>query len=345
MSDDGPISIDDGEMREGVGYVLSASLDSGNRIHLKPDTLQLYLSEIWSLADCYLKEIILEETIRDSVLTLTPQIKINTVSGDCPTPFFRPDTTLYLTVKDSWHSVKKIYVEGLPRNQLEPKSTDTSSIKDSIWLRWGSFSRDSIVIYVDSLFNDPYSMPRKTPGDTLLLRVVDSLRESVYSWRTVQAKCSQVMDECEKFVADTVWPSTWFVRDTAWVALRKSCKDTAQIYCLASDWVLDSASLGSVREKKDTTWFFSSYFIQKISPCASLNFFQLSALNIGRYWVGISEVWRPSTGEFACGPSSLLEWEMIRLSDLTEVRNTLLADSLLSEMKRASVGALVPPED
>ncbi len=346
MSDDGAIPIyNDGEQYEGMGFVLSASLDSGNKIHLIQDTLHLQLSEIWSLANCYLEEIVLEETLRDSLLILAPQIKIKTVPQDCASPFFHPDTVLRLPVKDSWRSAKKIYVEGLPRNQLDPGSRDTASVKDSIWLRSGTFTRDSLMIYTDSLFADPRHFPRKTAGDTALLRVADSLSENTYYWRTVQANCTRIIDECEKTLADTIFPVSWSARDTTWVPVRKHCADTTLVYCSPDYWVLDSASLGSIRERKDTTWFSSSYFIQKIPACAAFNQMNLSSLMPGRYWTGFVEIFTPDAAETTCGPSSLPGWEMIRLPDLTEIRDPEEAESLLDEWERAETGALRPLED
>ncbi|MDR1759592.1 MAG: hypothetical protein LBR60_03590 [Fibrobacter sp.] len=346
MPDDGPIPIySDGDQYEGTGFVLSASLDSGNKIHLIRDTLHLQLSEIWSLANCYLEEIVLEETIQDTLLILTPQIKIRTEPNDCPSPLFRPDTILRLPVKDSWRSVKTIYVEGLPRNQLDPSSGDTASVKDSIWLRSGTFTRDSLMIYTDSLFANPRHFPRRTTGDTSLLRVADTLWENTYYWRTVQAHCTRIVNECENLLADTIFPVSWPLQDTIWVPIRKRCADSTLVYCPAAYWVLDSASLGSIRERKDTTWVYSSYFIQKIPECATFNQTHLSSLTPGRYWTGIVDVFTPDAVETTCGPSSLPGWEIIDLQDLTEIRDTAKAESLLDEWKLAAPGAVRPPEN
>jgi hypothetical protein len=114
-SDDGPIPLyPDGLDIGGEGYVLAALLDSGDRFHLREDTLVLHLDSMWTFTNCSLAGIKIEDSLQDSVLTLTIHLVLGTgKSTDCPAPFFRPDTTLYLPIASEWKSAREIRIMAM----------------------------------------------------------------------------------------------------------------------------------------------------------------------------------------------------------------------------------------
>src|SRR5574344_728245 len=120
QSDDGPIPLyPDGVDVSGYGYVLSATLDSGSRFHLRSDTLTLRLDSMWTLSDCFLSSIEIQDTLIDTVAVMRVRLALG-VNGttDCPAPFFRPDTILRIPVPADWKNVREVYVVGNAVNEL-----------------------------------------------------------------------------------------------------------------------------------------------------------------------------------------------------------------------------------
>lgn len=352
-SDDGPISIyPDGFEIDGYGYVLSASLDSGARFHLQGDTLSLSLDSLWSFGNCFLKEIqIFQAYESDSVLVLYPKLLLgNTGETDCPQPLFRPDTILKIPF-GNWNSVREIRVEGNAHNEFFTERTDTSAaanltFKDSILVRQGSFSSESLAVYLDSTFNDPYSLPRRTFVDTFgILKVVDSIQIDTFAYRFMKSTCKEVHDSCET-VPDTIWRSSWPASDTNLVPIRRVCVDSL-VYCLTNNWQNDSTSLSdSVYSYLDTAWFASSFVLERIPECASVNRFSLSnSPTAGRYFVFKRELFLPAEDEASCGPAALAKWILFDVRTGEEILDSILADSLVSSWNRASVGLEKEIED
>lgn len=352
-SDDGPISIyPDGFEIDGYGYVLSAELDSGARFHLQGDTLRLALDSMWSFGNCFLKQIQLFQSYEsDSVLVLYPKLVLgNTGKTDCPQPLFRPDTVLKIPF-GNWENVREIRIEGNAHNEFYTEKPDTASrasltFKDSILVRKGSFSSESLSVYLDSAFADPYSLPRRSFADTAgILKVVDSISVDTFAYRLMKSVCKDVHDSCET-VPDTVWRSTWSASDTNLVPIRKVCKDTLT-YCLSSNWQNDSTALSdSVYNYLDTTWFTSSFFASQTPECASVNRYAISSsATAGRYFVANFELLVPADDEKACGPAALSDWILFDVKTGEEILDSALADSLISAWNRASVGLEKEIED
>lgn len=354
-SDDGPIRIyPDDFAVGGYGYMLYAELDSGYRFHIQGDTLALAMDSMWTFGNCFLKDIELYGSYsNDTILTITVKLLLgNTGTTDCPQPIFRPDTVLYLAFNEEWKQkgVREIRVEGNAHNEFYPEDIDTAAtayatFKDSILVRQGSFRAESISVYLDSSFADPYTYPRRTSSDTAgVLFITDSLDIDTFLYRFMESNCVEIHDSCET-VPDTAWRSSWSAQDTNLVPIRAVCaEDTAAdslVYCLTANWKNDSTSLSdSVYEYLDTTWYYSKFFMEQIPKCASVDHgdFTGSALH-GRYFTTQHILFIPSFEESSCGPAALSNWAIYNLSAQKEVLDSALADTLLSAWKKASVGA------
>ena len=238
QSDDGPISIYPDEMAgEYSGFVLKAELDSGSSIHLRSESLQVTLDSIWTLSNCFLDKLFLEERIEDTILYLEPKVEFSLTSEDCASPLFFPETLIYMPPSESWAKARSIVV-------LDSKG----EAEDSVALRSGEFIRDSLKIYLDSNFANPYLLPRRTKGTPSVLKTLDSLEERVFYYRLMPSNCGYIIDSCET-ILDTIYPAQWSLRDTNLVPIRKTCKDSTMRYCLQRDWVDDSLGVGKLKEK------------------------------------------------------------------------------------------------
>lgn len=356
QSDDGAIPLyPNGVDVSGYGYVLSATLDSGSRFHLKGDTLTLHLDSMWTLSDCFLSSIEIQDTVLDTIAVMRVRLALG-VNGktDCPAPFFRPDTILRIPIPDDWENVRKIYVVGNAANELYTDDTSAAAkvtVKDEILLRNGSFHLDTISVYLDSAFSDPYNYPRRTPGDSGVVRVLDSLKEWNYAYRLMASSCKQIHDSCET-VADTTWPSSWSTADTALVPVRVTCVQDTSLedsltYCLSANWVNDSADLSdSIFTHKDTSWYSTDYYFEKIPECASVNRGDFSGTSYaGRYFTTYRELFTPASGETSCGPSALSGWVFVNLTSDEELLDSTAAETILSDWKKASVGKTEEEDD
>ncbi len=84
---DGPmeVSVDHFSYR-GEGFFKAAKLDSGRTIHLSKDTLFLNMGQMWTFSNCALESIDLQLHKEDSVLWVSPVLKIHATSEDFPSP-------------------------------------------------------------------------------------------------------------------------------------------------------------------------------------------------------------------------------------------------------------------
>ena len=302
---DGPLSVmPDGSSEEATGFVLAATLDSGKLVHLLSDTLYIHLSKIWSFSDCSLKSLNMHYGSEDSLFLITPEVNIKVNPEDCPAPMYRPDTVFKLLLGDVVPSeITQIVVKN-----------DADSILDSIMLRRGKFVLDTFKIYIDSSFNDMASLPLRTKESPSILRVLDSLTPQVFYWRILPAKCEMRVDMCDSIVADTIYPSSWNVEDTALVPLRYSCASEDSVYCLDSKWVDDSTALGKVNVRPDTVWHTSIYYVEEVPECAMMSRYSYYNLSWGSYAYFIRELVVPDETEKSCGPSSKKDWMAYNLS-------------------------------
>lgn len=323
QSDDGPIPLyPDSMSGTRDGYLLRARLDSGRVVHLRSDTLAVELDSIWTLANCFLKELSLTNSADDTILNLNPKVLLEINDKDCATPLYRPDTNLYLEPRDEWKKYREIRVYD-----------SDGELEDSIALRSGKYVNDSLEIYIDSTFADFYELPRRTAGTPAIMRTVDSLKERTFYWRALPAKCAYVIDTCET-VADTVYPSSWSKLDTNLVLLRKECADTTLRYCLNRDWEYDTAKVGAVQERLDTLWYTTWYLKFKVPKCGVVNRAKYGNTAIRAYFRATQEIFDPeSDGECYSDISS--EYSVMRLDSGTILQNP---DSILAIFDTATVG-------
>ena len=354
QSDDGPIDIyPDGFDLDGYGYVLSAEIDSGFRFHVQGDTIRLTLDSMWTFGNCFLRNIELHLNFQeDTIAVVTVKLALgNTGITDCPSPIFRPDTTLLIAFPESWKSrnIRELRIEGNSHNDFFVGSEDTSvaanaTFKDSILIRKGELRAESISVYLDSSFKKPYKFTRRTFNDTAgVLTVTDSIRVDTFEFRYVNAKCKVIHDTCE-VIPDTIWNTSWRRLDTNTVQIRAVCAaDTAGdslVYCKSSNWKIDSTSFSdSVYNYLDTNWFNTNYFVEKIPHCASLDHGDFSGMvSFGRYFTTKHFVFVPASDEKSCGPAAHADWMIFDLKTKKEILDSAKADTLLSAWKKASVG-------
>lgn len=327
---DGPLDVmPNGESVEGNGYFLGATLDSGKTIHLKGDTLYVTLSQIWSFSNCSLTSIDMDYGIEDTVVVFSPKINIKVNTEDCPSPMYRPDTTFKITLDDVPQDVSEVIVKN-----------DEETLLSSIMFRRGEFVQDSFTIYVDSSFNDMSALPLRTKDSPSILRVLDSITPQKFYWRTLRAKCSMRVDMCDSIVADTIYPSYWNINDTALVPVRYVCASTDSVYCLDSKWEYDSTALGKVKERLDTVWHSSMYYVEKIPSCAMLTSLTYSGFRLGGTPVFRRELFVPDESERKCGPSTKKNWVAFNFSTNRvefEDEDKTPVDSLYKIWKSATV--------
>ncbi len=325
-SDDGPISIYPDSMNgASEGFVWRALLDSGQTVHLRRDTLRVTLDSIWSLTNCFLEKLKLKAALEDTVLMLTPHVSIEIHAEDCAAPLYRPDTILY------------VLTENLPSQIREIRVQNTyGEIRDSIALRNGTLNFDTSVVYIDTTFNDPHALPRKTPGMPSVLRVLDSLTERLFYYRLMPSKCRYIIDTCET-KNDTIFPSSWSLRDTNLVPIRKTCVDTTLRYCLTRDWKNDSTNLEEVKIRPDTLWYASYYWVRSIPKCGGLNqTFYPNAVPGYKFKV-IEEIFTPAS-ESDCLTDVNLEKIVVPIGETESLDSENWADSILNIFDTAAVG-------
>lgn len=330
---DGPLDVmPNGERIEGNGYFLAAVLDSGKTLHLISDTLYVTLSQIWSFSNCSLTSIDLNESVNDSVLVIAPKIEIKVNPDDCPAPMFRPDTTFKMVLKDLPSQVTNVIVKN-----------DVDSLLDSIMLRRGKLERDTFRIFIDSAFAVHDSLPLRTKESPSVLRVLDSITPQKFFWRTLRANCSMRVDMCSDVVADTIYPKSWNVKDTALVPVRYACASADSVYCLNTKWEYDSAALGKVNERLDTIWHMSTYYVENIPSCAMMNNFAYGGFAYNSKATFVRELFVPSEDERSCGPSTKKDWIAYRLESNNILKNSddgenkTQIDSLYKVWKSATV--------
>ena len=334
---DGPISVMEGDFSyDGEGFFAMAKLDSGRSIHLSKDTLYLTMGKMWTFSNCALQSIDLHYGKEDSVLWIQPLLKFHATAEDCPAPYYRPDTTLPLMLtSEQMSGVSQIKVKN-----------DADSVLDSIMLRRGSISMDSFYIYMDSSFLDVHSFPLRTKdkksGEEIptILRVLDSLTPRVFYWRAMKSTCTHRVDMCNNTVPDTVYPSSWNINDTNLVPVHYVCADSDSVYCINSKWTNDSTSLGELRERPDTIWHYSTYYVEKIPECGTFGSFAVSNYAVGGKVRFIREVLAPDESETVCGPASRKDWMVYNLSGnrmVVDNDSVAVIDYLYEIWKKADV--------
>jgi hypothetical protein len=327
---DGPLPVmPNGRPVEGSGYFLGATLDSGKVVHLSSDTLYITLSQIWSFSNCSLSSIDIDYSFEDSVLVLMPKVDIKVNTDDCPAPMYRPDSTFKRLTDGISSKVTRIVVKN-----------DADSLLDSIMLRRGKLELDTFAIFVDSAFADPASLPLRTKESPSILRMLDSLIPQKFYWRTIRGNCSMRVDMCDSVVADTIYPSTWRERDTALVPVRYACAYEDSTYCLDNKWDYDSTALGKVKERLDTVWYTSLYYVEDIPECAMVSRFGHTAFYYGGKMMFIRELFVPNEDENSCGPSTRKNWVAYNLSTdslVVETEGKVPVDSLFKIWESATV--------
>lgn len=333
---DGPMKVSDNDFSyDGEGFFAYARLDSGKTIHLSKDTLYLELGKMWTFSNCALQSIDLNYSKEDSVLWIAPSISIHATAEDCAAPYYRPDTTLKMLLPSK-------LMAGIGVIKVK---NDADTALDSIILRRGSLSRDTFYVYLDSAFADPHEFPlrtkdkKKNKAIPSVIRVLDSLTPRVFYWRTMKSVCTYRVDECEKTVADTIFPNSWNINDTNLVPVHYACADSELTYCINSKWENDSTKLGDLQERPDTIWHYSTYYTEKIPECGTYSYFAINAFTIGGQARFIRELFTPDDNESFCGPSSKKDWMVYSLSGGMVVDSDSIAilDSLYKIWKKASV--------
>ncbi|MBR4559470.1 MAG: hypothetical protein IKO21_07885 [Fibrobacter sp.] len=334
---DGPLDVmSENFSYDGEGFFSSAELDSGKTIHLSKDTLFLGMGKMWTFSNCALESIKITYSKEDSILWLMPRLNIHATAEDCAAPYYRPDTVLRVTLsKEQMQGIGMIKVKN-----------DADSVLDSILLRRGSFSKDTFYVYLDSSFADAHAYPLRTKdkkkGKEIpsVIRVLDSLTPRVFYWRTMKSVCTHRVDMCKKTIADTVYPTSWYINDTNLVPVHYACADSDSVYCINSKWENDSTELGKVQERPDTIWHYSTYYTEKIPKCGTFNQFSVSNYTIGDRVRFIRELMTPDKDESFCGPASQEEWMVYNMSKNQMVLDTgsvAILDSLKKIWKKATV--------
>lgn len=334
---DGPLDVSDESANfQGEGFFYFASLDSSSNIHLYQDTLFLQMGKIWSFNNCSLQKIDLNYSQEDSVLWISPVIKIKSTSQDCAAPYYRPDTLL------------KLDLNGVLNNDIATIKVrnDVDSVLDSILVRQGAFQRDSFDIYLDSSFSDAHRYPLRAnvkgspKNKPSILRVLDSLTPRVFYWKTMESRCTHRVDMCKSVVPDTLYPSSWSLNDTNLVPIHYACADSDSVYCINSKWENDSTALGKLQERPDTIWHYSTYYMEKIARCGTYNSFNVKSFYVGSTVRFTRDLLKPADGEAHCGPSSNENWMIYRLPSnklVTDTDSAIVVDSLLQLLDRAEV--------
>lgn len=334
---DGPLEVSkEGFYYDGDGFFLQAKLDSGRTIHLVKDTLYLDLGKMWTFSNCALKSINLNFSKQDTVLWISPTLAIHATAEDCAAPYYRPDTTLKITLP----------VDQVKDIGLIKVKNDADSVMDSILLRRGSFEIDTFYVYMDSSFADPKAYPLRTKnkkkGEQIpsILRVLDSITPRVFYWRIMKSTCMHRVDMCKKTLPDTIYPKYWDLNDTNLVPVHYVCADSDSVYCVNSKWENDSTELGRVQERPDTIWHYSTYYTEKIPECGTYNSFAVSSYSVGQRVRFIRELMTPDGDETFCGPASQKKWMVYNLQNNRMVLDTgdvAILDTLSKIWKKATV--------
>jgi len=328
QDDDGPLGLGSSDVDyAGKGTFLTAMLDSNRLIHLASDTLFLHMDSIWSFSNCALTSIRLNTYNEDSALVIAPQVNFHTKGEDCPSPYYRPDTT-----------IKVLLGENILKNVSLIRVKDSQdSVLDTILVRRGEFSLDTFKIYIDSLFDSVHSYPLRTKDSPSVLRVVDSLKPQVFLWRTMKSVCTLRIDMCDSTVNDTIYPSRWSLNDTNLVPIHIACADSDSVYCSSTRWENDSTSLGKLMERPDTVWYTSTYYMESIPKCGSINRFSKSSLYKGSFFSVYRELYSPDETETSCGPAAMPELYIYDIGRNRVFPDSLDADTLLKQWKSATV--------
>ena len=334
---EGPMDVSNNDFSyDGNGFFAYARLDSGKTIHLSKDTLYLDMGKMWTFSNCALKSINLSSSKEDSVLWLLPTLLIHATAEDCAAPYYRPDTTLKMLLTSE-------QIKGVGMIKVK---NDADTALDSIILRRGSISKDTFYVYLDSSFADPHEFPLRTKdkkkSKTIpsVVRVLDSLTPRVFYWRTMKSVCTYRVDECEKTIADTIYPSNWNIDDTNLVPVHYACSDSELTYCINSKWENDSTELGELQERPDTIWHYSTYYTEKIPECGTYSSFAVTSYTIGERVRFIRELFTPDEDETFCGPNSKKDWMVYNLSGnkmVVDSDSVAILDSLYKIWKKATV--------
>ena len=328
QDDDGPLDLTSSKVSyNGLGFFSKATLDSGSLIYLAGDTLQIYMDSIWTFSNCALQRIGMRTSINDTTLVLMPFFVLHVTDEDCAAPRFHPDTTLKFYMSES-------VLEGISSIQVR---NDEDSLLDSILVRRGTMKWDTVSIYVDSLFDSVHSLPLRTKGSPSVLRVLDSITPRVFVWRTMKSICNLRIDNCDSLVSDTLFPSSWRLGDTTLVPVRPACADTDLVYCHSSRWENDSTNLGKLQERPDTIWHTSTYYMESISECGTLDNFSRSAFRVANDFVVTRQIFEPSKSEPSCGPSTTKDMYIFNIGTGSFVADTVDVDSLITIWKSAKV--------
>ncbi|MBQ1824315.1 MAG: hypothetical protein IKR75_05020 [Fibrobacter sp.] len=328
QDDDGPLDLtSSNEVFSGRGFLGSAELDSGRMIFLVGDTLYLHMDSIWTFSNCALRKIGMDMSVEDTALILKPYFDIQVTGEDCATPLFRPDTTIGYIVSEK--TLKGISVIRVKNEQ--------DSVLDTIFVRKGSIGRDTFRIYVDSLFDSVHSLPLRTKGSPSVLRVLDSITPQIFIWRTMGTHCSLRIDNCDSVVSDTLFPSYWRLGDTTLVPVRTACADSDLIYCHSNRWENDSTDLGKLQERPDTIWHTSTYYMEKISECGSVDRYSRSSFIAGDEIVVMRDLFERDESETLCSPSTRKDLYVYDLGRNHYVADTVDVDSLVKIWKSAKV--------
>lgn len=325
---DGPLDISSEKLDYvGKGFFESAQLDSGSILHLASDTLLLSFQNIWSFSDCAFSSIDLSYSIEDTLLVFRPKINYHATDVDCPSAMYRPDTTVRISVDERVASrIAEVRVLN-----------DADSLMDSILVRRGAFERDTFRIFLDSSFGAGNLLPLRTKDSPSVLRLLDSMTVHSYFWRTMKEECLSRVDMCDSVVNDTLFPSTWYLGDTALVRVRPTCADTNEVYCLSTKWKDDSTHLGALQERLDTVWNTTSYYVEEIPEYGGFNSFVWGGLTLGRYAPFARQLFVPESGEKRWAPASRKDLVIYNLSASQMVSDSLMVDSLYEIWKGADV--------
>lgn len=350
-SDDGPMDLSpDGQQYTGKGFYLGAEIDSSRRYHLVGDTLFVRLDSLWTLTRCHLNSLDLVPTVSDSVLHISFDVQLRSVSDAlCAATLFVPDTLVKVPWQNAWNNVRLLVVDGMPTGTIFPdtayQSTDDYYLtgKDSILVRNGTLKRDTFSFYLDSAFAQSALWPRRTPGNPTLMLYTDSLQVANYWWKPISSSCNKRLDDCTT-MPDTIWPSSWTTTDTALIVIRPTCIDTTLDYCTATGWVDDSTHPGTLQKLSDTTRYNSWIYIESITSCQSPDSWKALAgtASAGRSVSLIRDIFIPSASETSCEQSGIAGWFLINAVTRAEIVDSTLVEAMLHARSQATIADTLP---
>jgi hypothetical protein len=348
QSKDGPMNATDSNT-SGAGFYLGAELDSGRIVHSIHDTLLVRLDSLWIISRCYLQSI--DEVggvfAADSAYRMVFSLPLAyDPRSSCPTADLSLDTLIPVAPKSEWSAVNKFYLYGVAdslallldssQGGVTLSEDDyRSEIKDSIWLMDG-YNQDSLYsMTLDSLFNDPYQLPRKVgTSSPYVIRILrDSVVDTLF-WKYRQQSCKIPRSSCN-LTSDTIWPAELSASDTTAVMIRHRCvgDSTGVEYCASANWV-DSLDVAGENSKLDTNWTWSTFFVESVPPCGIVNrdsLYAFSSVQV-RYW---RELFVPATPTSPCAVTEAKSgsfresWIILDLENRALVLDSALADSVL----------------